>query len=216
MGPPTPLPPFPPFPQGFGLPPGARGLHGSELPALLLDFFLASSPASRGPEARGPGFRSASRRSGPGFQASMLPSVRGWCPGIRSTSRPAFRGPGTGVRSPGSGGFQTFRRPCFQGPGLPALLSGGQTSSCQGTILSGFFLTSLPAFRLSGFQKAMLPQGFPGSMLSGDRGPGLQAFRRQGPDFPQGPGDRGFQDAFRRFSGAFRGFQEALLPGGQG
>jgi hypothetical protein len=127
--PPCPLPPRGSgFPQGSMLPPGARGLHGSELPALcfqgtrLLGFFLASRPASRLS----------------GFQGARLPGagVRGFhaskCQGLVSGhplyfphcfhgtggQGQAFRCPGflyAFILSGGQGqGFQAFRRPCGQ------------------------------------------------------------------------------------------------------
>ena len=123
----APLPPYPLPPRGSGfpqesmLPPGARGLHGSELPALLLDFFLASSPASRGPEARGPGF------------TLYFPDAR-----ARLSGGQAFRGH-SGLQV---SGIPALLPPAFRGPG---------------TMLSGFFLTSRPAFRLSGGQGPGFP-----------------------------------------------------------
>jgi hypothetical protein len=77
-----------------------------------------------------------------------------------------------------SGGFlHAFRRQgflyTFRGPDF-------QLSGDHATRLSGFFLTSRPAFRLSGFQEARLPPGV--------RGPGLSGC----------------------FQEVFRGFQEAL------
>ena len=149
--PPSPLPPFPQgsglSAQGFMLPPGARGLQGSELPAMLLDFFLASSPASRGPEARCPGFTlyfPDARARLPDFQASSMLSGDHAFRGPRSGDRgPGFhdssysRGPGPGVRWPGfpvafrrpGSGSQAFRIPGArglsggQGPGLHTLTS---------------------------------------------------------------------------------------------
>ena len=126
MGP-SPLLHLPPMGSGFHqesiLPPGARGLHGSELPALLLDFFLASSSAYQGPEARGPGFPlyfHAFRR--PGFLY-------------------AFRGPDFQLSGDHaamlSGGFQEALLPCFQ-----------EASRWQASRLPTF----LHAFRLSGGQ----------------------------------------------------------------
>ena len=179
MGPPYPPSPLPPrgsgFPQESMLPPGARCLHGSELPALLLDFFLAS-------RCQGQAFR---------------PQVSGHPPYFPHCFH------GTGDRCPQSGvrGFQTFRRPCFQGPGLPlcfhafrrpcfpeasSMLSGGKAfrrpcfprASRGPGIFELFFLRSICAFcfcfaasRLSAFR------------LSGDRGPGTGD---RGPGF-QGP-----------------------------
>ena len=133
MGPPYPPSPLPPrgsgFPHESMLPPGARGLQGSGLPALLLDFFLTSSPTSRGPEARGPGFTLCfpevrARLSGPR------------CPGIRPAS-PCFQGTGDhafrllpnsppGLQAFRLSGGHAFRRPCFQ----EALLPGGQAPPC--------------------------------------------------------------------------------------
>ena len=174
----APLPPFPPsprgsgFPQGSMLPPGARGLHGSELPAMLLDFFLASSPASRGPGAGAQG------------QAS------------RSTSN-SFRGPDFQVqeaRLPGAGG-RGFHASMLSGlhvsghpPCFSPLLSGDHAAR-----LSGFFLTSRPAFMLSGGHASALLSCFQeaGARLPpGARGPGLSGCFQEV--------FRGFQEAFRR------------------
>ena len=107
----APLPPSPLPPRGSGFPqgPGASRCPNSPPCAFRPASRLPLLPGDRRPGARAS--RSTSRMPGPGFQASMLPSVRGWCPGIRPAS-PCFQG--TGDRCPQSGGFQTFRRPCFQ------------------------------------------------------------------------------------------------------
>ena len=184
-----PLPPYPPSALGSGLPALLPGIRASRpaLSALLLDFFLASSPASRGPGARAS--RSTSRMPGPGFQASR-------CPGIRSTSRTAFMGPVARARL--SGARASALLPCFQE--ASSMLSGGHafrrfsgghaSPGLPGVRASlNFFLRSICAFcfcfassRLSVFRRprARLPPRLPGSMLSGDRGPEA---RSQGPDF---------------------------------
>ena len=129
---------------------------------------------SWGPGARARASRSTSRRSGPGFQASMLPGVRGLVPGHPLYFPPCFQG--TGDRCPQSGvrGLPDFQEarlsgarasallPCFQEARGKAssMLSGGKAFRLSGDHaagFSGFFLTSRPAFMLSGFQEAMLP-----------------------------------------------------------
>ena len=141
-----PLPPFPPsprgsgFPQGSMLPPGAGCLHGSELPAMLLDFFLASSHASRGP---GPGLH-ALLPGGQG-QAFRLPCFQVSGAGVQASALlPALlsgdRGPVSAVRGPGLPDFQEAR------------LSGARASRSTSMLLGGQGQGFLHAFRRQGFQ----------------------------------------------------------------
>jgi hypothetical protein len=169
LGPPPPYSPFRPgvrvSPRGPCFPQGPGGLHVSELPALLLDFFLASIPASRGPEARAS--RSTSRRSGPGFQASMLSVGQGLVSGHPLYFPHCFHGTGgQGARL--SGARASSMLSYFQGARGKAssMLSGGKAFRLSGghaARLSGFFLTSRPAFifqeAFRGFQEALLPGG---------------------------------------------------------
>ena len=196
-------PPFPPSPLPPGVRVSPRGLCFPQGPG-----------ASRCPNSPPRAFRPASgtgRMPGPGFQASMLPGVRGWCPGIRSTSRTAFMGPVARARISGArasrpafmllggrassmlSGGKAFRllpnfTPCFHLSGGFQGLSGGHASpGLPGVRASlNFFLRSICAFffcfaasRLSVFRRpgARLPSRLPGSMLSGDRGPGVRASR---------------------------------------
>jgi hypothetical protein len=189
-----PLPPTPPFAYGFGFTPGVHtsprgrgppwvrssrptsrllpsfqpcfprtGGQGPELPALLPCFQEAGLPlyfqGARLPVVSGPCGHAFRRQ---GFQASMLSGGQ--------TSR---------CRGPGLPCFQAFRPqmsghpPCFS-----PLLSGDHAAR-----LSGFFLTSRPAFMLSGGFQGL--SGGHASMLSG--GP---ASWRPGLGF-QGTGDQG-------------------------
>ena len=143
--------PLPPSAQGFGFPPGVHASPRGQVPpwvrtsrpalsALLLDFFLAS-------RCQGQAFRP---------QVSGHPLYFPHCFHGTGGQGQAFRGPGFRsafmlLGGQGQGFLHAFRRQGFQvfrGPG---------------TMLSGFFLTSRPAFR-----------------LSGDRRPGARASR---PDF---------------------------------
>ena len=211
-----PFPPTPPSAQGFGFPlgvhtsPRGRGPHGSELPALLLDFFLASIPASRGPGARGPSFLlyfHTFRR--PGFQA---PSVRD----SRNAS-PCFQGPGLPLcfhafRRPGF--LYTFRGPDFQLSGDHAArlsggfqgLSGGPASRWpDSALLPGVraFLNFFSSQHLRLFVFASQPPGFQGTGGQGlgpeDRGPGDQFF-----EIPILYKYTHFQDITPRFFSFFR------------